>query len=95
MAEESTSQTVTIRVDPKSIWRIIGALLITSLALWTIGEAQHLLVLVAMSFLFSLALQPAVLRQTSKYGWRRGGRAGECHEERRQLIPDTGLLSGT
>ncbi len=58
------------------MWRIIGALLITSLALWTIGEAQHLLVLVAMSFFFSLALQPAVLRLTSKYGWRRGSAVG-------------------
>ncbi len=74
--EESTSQTVTIRIEPKSIWRIIGALLITMLALWTIGEAQHLLILVAMSFFFSLALQPAVLRLTSKYGWKRGSAVG-------------------
>lgn len=70
------SQTVTIRVDPKSVWRIIGALLITSLALWTIDQAQHLLVLVALSFFFSLALQPAVLRLTTKYGWKRGSAVG-------------------
>jgi predicted PurR-regulated permease PerM len=70
------SQTVTVRVDPKSVWRIIGALLITSLALWTIDQAQHLLVLVALSFFFSLALQPAVLRLTTKYGWKRGSAVG-------------------
>jgi predicted PurR-regulated permease PerM len=70
------SQTVTIRVDPKSVWRIIGALLITSLALWTIDQAQHLLVLVALSFFFSLALQPGVLRLTTKYGWKRGSAVG-------------------
>jgi predicted PurR-regulated permease PerM len=67
---------VTIRVDPKSVWRIIGALLITSLALWTIDQASHLLILVAMSFFFSLALQPAVLRLTTKYGWKRGSAVG-------------------
>lgn len=67
---------MTIRVDPKSVWKIIGALLITSLALWTIEQASHLLVLVAMSFFFSLALQPAVLRLTTKYGWKRGSAVG-------------------
>jgi predicted PurR-regulated permease PerM len=67
---------VTIRVDPRSVWRIIGALLITSLALWTIDQASHLLILVAMSFFFSLALQPAVLRLTTRYGWKRGSAVG-------------------
>jgi len=76
ITDESVSQTVTILIDPKSIWKVIGAILITMLALWTIGEAQHLLILVAMSFFFSLALQPAVLRLTSKYGWRRGSAVG-------------------
>jgi predicted PurR-regulated permease PerM len=70
------SQRVTISVDPKSMWRIIGALLLTSLALWTVDQAQHLLILVAMSFFFSLALQPAVLRLTNKYGWKRGSAVG-------------------
>lgn len=63
---------MTIRVDPNSIWRIIGAILITLLALFLAREASHLLVILAMSFFFSLALQPAVLRLTTKYGWRRG-----------------------
>jgi predicted PurR-regulated permease PerM len=73
---EPSSQIVTIRVDPRSVWRIIGALLATSLALWAIGEAQHLLILVAMSFFFSLAMQPAVLWLTNKYGWKRGSAVG-------------------
>ena len=46
------------------------------LALWIVGEASHLLVILAMSFFFSLALQPAVLRLTTKYGWRRGSAVG-------------------
>jgi predicted PurR-regulated permease PerM len=75
-AETPKSQTVTIKVDPKSVWQIIAALLLTSLALWTIDQAQHLLILVAMSFFFSLALQPAVLRLTRKYNWKRGSAVG-------------------
>lgn len=39
-------------------------------------QASHLLVLVALSFFFSLALQPAVLRLTTRYGWKRGSAVG-------------------
>lgn len=74
--ETPSSRTVTIRIDPKTIWRIIGAILTTMLALWIIGEASRLLIILAMSFFFSLALQPAVLALTSKYGWRRGTAVG-------------------
>ncbi|MEE8457456.1 MAG: AI-2E family transporter [Acidimicrobiia bacterium] len=73
---EKQSQFVTIRIDPRSIWKIIGAILITMLSLWVIGEASHLLVIVALSFFFSLALQPAVLRLTTRYGWKRGSAVG-------------------
>ena len=65
-----------IHVDPKSVWKIIGAILVTMLALWVIEAASHLLVMLALSFFFSLALQPAVLRLTSRYGWRRGSAVG-------------------
>ena len=65
-----------IHVDPKSVWKIIGAILVTMLALWVIDAASHLLVMLALSFFFSLALQPAVLRLTSRYGWRRGSAVG-------------------
>jgi len=67
---------VMIHVDPKSVWKIIGAILVTMLALWVIEAASHLLVMLALSFFFSLALQPAVLRLTSRYGWRRGSAVG-------------------
>ena len=67
---------VMIHVDPKSVWKIIGAILVTMLALWVIDAASHLLVMLALSFFFSLALQPAVLRLTSRYGWRRGSAVG-------------------
>ena len=70
------SHTVTIRLDPRSVWQMIGAILITMLALWLAGAASRLLVVLAMSFFFSLALQPAVLWLTTKYRWRRGTAVG-------------------
>jgi predicted PurR-regulated permease PerM len=73
---KNKNTTVTIQVDPRSVWRIIGAILVTMLALWVVGEASNLLVMLALSFFFSLALQPAVLRLTSRYGWKRGSAVG-------------------
>ncbi len=70
------NERVTVSVDPKSVWKIIAAILITLLALWVIEAASHLLVMLALSFFFSLALQPAVLRLTSRYGWKRGSAVG-------------------
>ncbi|GMQ93319.1 MAG: hypothetical protein BMS9Abin12_0796 [Acidimicrobiia bacterium] len=76
VTEEPSAQTITVQIDLKSVWRIIGAILITLLTLWVIGEASNLLTMLALSFFFSLALQPAVLRLTNRYGWRRGSAVG-------------------
>jgi predicted PurR-regulated permease PerM len=65
-----------IQIDPRSIWRIIGAITITWIAIWITGQAEHLIILLAMSLFFSLALQPAVLWLTTKYGWKRGSAVG-------------------
>lgn len=67
---------MTIRVEPNTVWRVIGIVLITLLALWVVDEASHLLILVALSFFFSLALQPAVLKLTTRFGWKRGSAVG-------------------
>jgi len=74
--KQNETNDVVIQVDPKSVWKIIGAILVTMLALWVIEAASHLLVMLALSFFFSLALQPAVLRLTSRYGWKRGSAVG-------------------
>ncbi len=65
-----------IEVDPRSIWRIIGAIVIALIAIWIGGQAEHLIILLAMSLFFSLALQPAVLWLTTRYGWKRGSAVG-------------------
>jgi predicted PurR-regulated permease PerM len=70
------AQRTIIQIDPRSIWRIIGAITITWIAIWITGQAEHLIILLAMSLFFSLALQPAVLWLTTKYGWKRGSAVG-------------------
>lgn len=65
-----------IDVSGKTIWQAIGAVVATLAALWMLGQASHLLALVAMSFFFSLALQPAVMRLVHRFGWRRGSAVG-------------------
>jgi predicted PurR-regulated permease PerM len=74
--QEPPAQRVIVQIDPKSVWRIIGAIAITWLAIWIAGQAEHLIILLAMSLFFSLALQPAVLWLTTKYGWKRGSSVG-------------------
>lgn len=65
-----------INISGKTIWQAIGAVVATGVVLWMLGQASHLLALVAMSFFFSLALQPAVIRLVHRFGWRRGSAVG-------------------
>jgi predicted PurR-regulated permease PerM len=67
---------VRIAFEGKTLWKIVGVILLVLVALWAIGEAATLVVLIGMSFFFSLALQPAVLWLTNRYGWRRGSAVG-------------------
>ncbi len=82
MSQAGTSQppppktTYRIEVDGKSVWQIIGAVLITLAVLWAMFRMQHLLGLIAMSFFFSLALQPLVMRIVHRWGWKRGSAVG-------------------
>jgi predicted PurR-regulated permease PerM len=61
-----------ILISTQTIWQSIGAILLTLLALWTITQARTLVSMLIISFFFSLAMQPAVNRLRSRYGWRRG-----------------------
>jgi len=73
---DSDASIVRVRIEGKIIWKLIFAVLVTMALLWAIGEAQSLVALVGMSFFFSLALQPAVMWLTNRYGWRRGSAVG-------------------
>jgi predicted PurR-regulated permease PerM len=71
-----SGRTVTIEVPARTIWQVIGAVLLTFVALWTMNAASHLLRVVVLSFFFSLALQPLVMRLVHRFGWRRGSAVG-------------------
>ncbi len=75
-AGEGNLRDVRVTIDGKFIWQAIGAILVTLLALWAFNQARTLVSLIFMSFFFSLALQPAVLWLTNRYGWRRGAAVG-------------------
>jgi predicted PurR-regulated permease PerM len=68
--------TVHIAIGWATIWKVIGAILITLFALWAAGQMHTLLGMLVISFFFSLALQPAVIWLVDRYGWRRGAAVG-------------------
>ncbi len=65
-----------IRISGRSVWQIIGAILLTLSLLWAANKASTLVALIAMSFFFSLALDPAVRRLVDRFEWRRGSATG-------------------
>ena len=67
---------VRIAFETRTLWKVAGVILAVLIAIWAIREASNLVVLVGMSFFFSLALQPAVMWLTNRYGWRRGSAVG-------------------
>jgi predicted PurR-regulated permease PerM len=74
---EPVRRTVTrIEVSSRSIWQVIGAIVLTLVGIWMVREASHLLGMLAISFFFSLALQPLVIRLVHRFGWRRGAAVG-------------------
>jgi predicted PurR-regulated permease PerM len=65
-----------IAIGWQTIWKVIAAILVTLLALWAAGEMANLLSMLAISFFFSLALQPAVMWLVDRYEWKRGAAVG-------------------
>ena len=72
----SVGDSARVDVSNSSIWRAIGAVLLTLLAIWLVLQARTLTSMVLMSFFFSLALQPGVNSLGRRYGWRRGVSVG-------------------
>ena len=69
-------RTLTIEITTRTIWVLIGAVLVTMGLLWAVSEARGLVSMVLIAFFFSLALEPGVQRLTARYGWRRGSATG-------------------
>ena len=65
-----------IEIEARIIWQAIGAVLTTIVLLWAFNQARGIVSMVAISFFFSLALEPAVRKLTARFGWRRGAAVG-------------------
>ncbi|HKJ54963.1 MAG TPA: AI-2E family transporter [Nitriliruptoraceae bacterium] len=65
-----------IELSAKTIWQTIGAILLTLMLLRAAQAASTLLGMLAISFFFSLALDPAARMLHKRYGWRRGAAVG-------------------
>lgn len=65
-----------VEIEARIIWQTIGAVLTTLVMLWAFNEARGVLSMVAISFFFSLALEPPVRALTERFEWRRGAAVG-------------------
>lgn len=76
--DPSSVATPSLRVElgTRSIWQVIGAILLTLTLVAAAIAARSLLAMVAISFFFSLAMEPAVRRLHDGRGWRRGAAVG-------------------
>ncbi|MCP4306617.1 MAG: AI-2E family transporter [bacterium] len=70
---------VKIEIEARIIWQAIGAVLTTLVLLWALNQARGIVSMVAISFFFSLALEPAVRKLTARFGWRRGAAVGAVY----------------
>jgi predicted PurR-regulated permease PerM len=70
---------VRVELSTRSIWQVIGAVLTTVALLAAAGAARSLLGMIAISFFFSLAMEPAVRRLHDGRGWRRGAAVGAIY----------------
>lgn len=69
-------QPVVIRIDAKSIWQVIGAVVLTLAAIWVLRRAGTIVSMVVFSIFLSLALQPAVNAIRRRFGIKRGAAVG-------------------
>jgi predicted PurR-regulated permease PerM len=76
VAPPARPQTMRVEISGTTVWQVIGAILLTLVLLRAASAASGLLTMVALSFFFSLALDPAVRRLVSRFEWRRGAAVG-------------------
>lgn len=73
---EQSVQRIVVRVEGRTIWQVIGAILVTLIALWAFGQARSLFSMLIFSGFLSLAMQPAVNMMHKRYNMRRGAAVG-------------------
>lgn len=75
----STEVVHKVEIEARIIWQAIGAILGTLVLLWAFNQARGVVSMVAISFFFSLALEPLVLGLTERFEWRRGAAVGAVY----------------
>jgi predicted PurR-regulated permease PerM len=72
----TSAPVVTYQISTRSIWQVIGAVLLTLVGVVLVLRARDLVGMLVISFFFSLALIPLVERLHRRYGWKRGAAVG-------------------
>jgi len=67
---------VTWKISTRSIWQVIGAILLTLVGIILVYRARDLVAMLIISLFFSLALIPLVEKLHKRYGWKRGAAVG-------------------
>jgi predicted PurR-regulated permease PerM len=67
---------VTNEVSTRTLWRIVGIVVLVLVGFIVLQRARHLVVMLIISMFFSLALIPLVERIHAKRGWKRGAAVG-------------------
>jgi predicted PurR-regulated permease PerM len=67
---------VTYEISTRSIWQVIGAILLTLIGIVLVLRARDLVGMLIISVFFSLALVPLVERLHRRFGWKRGAAVG-------------------
>ncbi len=65
-----------IRIDGKTIWQFIGAVVATLVVVWALDQARSLVAMAVFSLFLSLAMQPAVNALHDRFRMRRGAAVG-------------------
>lgn len=73
---DAGSRVLTIRIDGKTIWQVIAAVVATVIVFWALQQARSLVSMLVLSLFLSLAMQPAVDWLHRRYGMRRGSAVG-------------------
>jgi len=70
------TRVVIFQISRRSIWTIIGAVIVALVGVFAVREARSLISMLIISFFFSLALEPAITHLHRKRGWKRGAAVG-------------------
>ena len=63
-------------LSPRSVWMVIGAILLTLIGVEILDRTRNLISMLIIAFFFALAIIPLVERIHARRGWKRGAAVG-------------------